>query len=345
MGYGYPSWESLCEDAVCRTSKLYKKRPNQTQYSEQIGQLEKLSKVLKKSNERKKRGEVVDSGIYTTSLEYCSQLLGNDFERMFQSLITQSPKSKKQKSISRLVNDLGVRRIVTLNYDTLLEEEIVRNEGFTLPEGEKNNAIQIFRNDQGEVARSMTLSKGGFAELIELASGNRKYRHDILHIHGKKDVSGSLVISEQDYKKRYLDPSVKQSGYLDGLDYLFSSNPIMFVGVGLSEEDLIRPLRQYLFDHEARRNRPIFALMHRGKDKQSFNFQVLSRYLKYGIFTIPYGSKRDKEPDLARELKSIRTQQSEWWDSWKAEVAGKDVELTWSQRSAMLPTYNKKTKK
>ena len=327
-GYGYPSWQALCETVVSATLQTTHGPDGELISDSTKKQLEELIGFARKN-------QVSDA--YTTVLQYCAFVLGAAFKTVVSETFPKGTPKSDSKILDIVRHDLSIRRFVTLNYDRNIEDFILRQGYREISSSEL--PVQLFRSVQGEVARSITLAEGGFAELIEMASGNRKYRHDVLHVHGRIDLPESLVVGEQDYKAKYLKRSVIQRGYTDGLDYLFASNPILFLGVGLSEEDVMRPLREYLSDRDVERNRPIFALMPATNDSAKDDYDVLARYMKYGIYTLQYAVEGDPTASLERALKQVRKNQAEWRAAWEDTAITRKAYRTQNIPLGHVPTF------
>lgn len=206
-----------------------------------------------------------------------------------------------------LTDDLKISRFVTLNYDDSFIEHISKKALAPLKKDkEADQYTVICSNSIDEKARIVAPSENSFPEMMELASGDQRYAFDVLHLHGRTRLPESLILTEEDYQARYLRDTSDNIGYRNGLDYLFSANPILFIGVGLEEEDLLRPLRRMLSKKYRNANRPIVALMPAISNKcdpsdesaaiRELENKAVLRYEKYGILTLYFGASYEKKP-------------------------------------------------
>jgi len=134
--------------------------------------------------------------------------------------------------------DLPVRRFVTTNYDCEIESTLWRRG--RLGAGDFSlNAV-----DKG---RRLSFSQKNeyFEELALFALGEW---HDnapaVFHCHGRFDEIDSIIASESDYQQWYIkEGDGAATAFRQCVQLLFSSNPLLFVGYGLGDDDLLRPLR------------------------------------------------------------------------------------------------------
>ena len=236
--------------------------------------------------------------------------------------------------------ELNIRRIVSLNYDNSFAKYL-KEVKFRQPDSGKPQKVEVSRNYEGQTARITTLVDGGLAELFDIASGNRNHVHDFLHLHGRQGISESLILTEQDYRERYLSTLDHQEGYREGLQYLLAGNPILFVGVGFREEDLTRPLRSLMLGKKTSEVNPLFSL---DFNTSGIDQRIMHNYIRYGIFTIPLPldsinpdralidskdcvtSCSAEDPEeipggfrtqlLCDGIRQIRRLQDDWWSRW-----------------------------
>jgi tetratricopeptide (TPR) repeat protein len=108
----------------------------------------------------------------------------------------------------------------------------------------------------------------------------------ILHLHGRADVPESLVVTKRDYRDRYWEAGFSKLPFEYGMRLIFSGNPVLLVGVGGSEPDVMRTLEQLLSDNPNRRAVPAFLLWNSPKspsDEVLAEVQRLELYRRYGI--------------------------------------------------------------
>src|SRR5262249_36779859 len=100
----------------------------------------------------------------------------------------------------------------------------------------------------------------------------------------------------------------------EGLDVLFGGNPILFVGIGLSEGDILRPLREFL-QGNLRRNRNIFALRAADQKKAVRDTFTMEQFTRHGVHVLHYGklSKKEAESSVQGEHSSAGDADKLFW--------------------------------
>ena len=166
-----------------------------------------------------------------------------------------------------MIERLRIRRFLTTNYDYELERYLELR-GF--PSGNLVDVEvdgQVSRsvakeavNGQGVRARSLVFRTESAADLIEFAAGAPSIAVDIFHLHGRAGESDTLIITEGDYQSRYLKTDRARIVFDESLRVLFGGNPVLFIGHGMREADLLRPLRQFVSDNSPSLSRPLIAL-------------------------------------------------------------------------------------
>lgn len=210
---------------------------------------------------------------------------------------------------------LPISRFITSNYDVEMEKAI-------------HECRLITSVDKGTPAwlrkTSFTQADKHRLALFVLA-GVRDADHLVFHCHGCCQKPESMVVTEKDYREQYLSPDDSSADFQQTLALLFGSNPLLFVGYGLGDDDLLRPLRMFIAAEGASvRPRPLFALMPLwSKGDQGMQKDIHdSLYERYGINIITFpcvGSPHDLagfRKGLIRELKELRTSLVAWRQDW-----------------------------
>ncbi|MEL7452131.1 MAG: SIR2 family protein [Pseudomonadota bacterium] len=199
-----------------------------------------------------------------------------------------------------LVRKLSIRRFVTLNYDLEIEWSLFLNE-HEKSKNEERKRKKVWKSKKlakGEnatithsvpsfgVVQSTTLSEREAATLFDFAIGKNRYRARVLHLHGRADEPESLIISRRDYRDRYWRAGLSRLPFEYGVQTIFAGNPVLFVGIGMSEAELTRVLEQVLSDNPNRRLVPMFILWNRPDDETSIEALRLLFYRKFGVHTL-----------------------------------------------------------
>jgi tetratricopeptide (TPR) repeat protein len=154
----------------------------------------------------------------------------------------------------------------------------------------------------------------------------------VFHCHGSLEEPASLIVTERDYQRWYLAENTPGGAdFRQTFDLLFGSNPILFVGFSLSDDDLLRQLRTFTASNQDNtRMRPVFALfpermtgdperntieLERRRDVYEFMSE------RYGIHVIPYSEPQtddavERGRALCTALEELRTGWHQWRDNW-----------------------------
>jgi hypothetical protein len=159
----------------------------------------------------------------------------------------------------------------------------------------KEDAVRLSQSRSGSSARSISLSIDNASELIGVAVGSRSEDAVIVHLHGAASNPEDMVVTPSDYNALYIHDYPEHDSFEDARMLMFGGNAILYVGVGLSEEDLMRPLR-YLAS--ALPDRPIYALVPSLHSKARNRAFVHSVKASYGVNAIIYGRAHDDIPPL-----------------------------------------------
>lgn len=201
----------------------------------------------------------------------------------------------------RLVEDLKVRRIITLNYDLELEWPLMTLAAERVNAEHRkdvwlklmnNGAIRkhesrISRTENGRGAVASDIADVDRSEiLIEFALRQPSLDRHILHLHGRVDDPRSTVVTRRDYRERYWQDGPQRLPYGFANRLLFLGNPVLFVGIGAKEPDVMRTLEQYLSDNPNRRRVPAFLLWNASNDKEKNDLQRVWFYRQYGIHVL-----------------------------------------------------------
>lgn len=179
---------------------------------------------------------------------------------------------------------LQVHRFITSNYDCSLEEAIIRAR-----KGQENDYIWGGKHFG---KKSFTQDEEYDEQLAMFAIAYASEREPkVFHCHGWHHQPGSMIITENDYQRWYLkDLALAGGRYRQTIDLTFGSNPILFVGFSLRDEDLLVALRALsAIEPERKFARPVFALLEDEDDKgdrgDKSRFEQL--YDRYGVHAEP----------------------------------------------------------
>jgi len=291
--------------------------------------------------------------------------------------------------IKTIIDKLGINRLVTLNYDTELEKYFLKSKGYYEKENDHllNNGgdtkvenIAIRSNGFGAKLTSVSLEKDLVGRLINFAAASKHNDSYIFHLHGRGDSAKDLILTEKDYQNLYVKSSRSRVAFSEGINTLFGGNDVVFLGVGMSETDLLQPLRQFVSESHNVSLRPdgILALLDE-QDKAKKENKALSLHTEFGVKTIFYkpktvsqlkefneivGSKKDKTLSdrlklmyLNRQLVGIQSKafnakllklaekHQKWWLDWRKPPGKRAAKfINWNADVNKKNKGNKKTK-
>jgi tetratricopeptide (TPR) repeat protein len=186
--------------------------------------------------------------------------------------------------IKLLAAELAIRRFATLNYDLELEAELMVEPGdlrevgdtarLSNPRDQLDHLIKhgIIRRDPEVRYRLSRLMANGIAvesdvrdrerpdRMIEFAVGAAEVDQRIMHLHGRADEAGTMIVSLRDYDRLYRKDDIAKLPFEHGQRILFAGNPVLFVGVGMTEPEVNDTLRNFVSNNPHRRFAPTFLL-------------------------------------------------------------------------------------
>lgn len=246
---------------------------------------------------------------------------GLGFKRRFAGLIRPDPPPGAVGSDPlKVILDLGIRRFLTINYDLAIEEAFERHAGEVVKPPESGPLLSSGAGDR--IHNPVRLSVGETRpEMLSLfACGAPGFQSGVLHCHGHVDDSDHLVLTERDYQQAYLSPEVSSRAYREALELAFSASPILFLGVGLEEGDLLRPLREWLSAGGGIRERPLFALLERSPTNLAYAHELRRHhYLRYGLKILYYDLHDPAKQSrlFCSALEELDRERRGWWSRWQ----------------------------
>lgn len=176
--------------------------------------------------------------------------------------------------LEMLLHDLNIDRTITLNYDLEAELEYCRRDGPDQRPGDTLNALDALgdfhRDHRTDMlvkrlpgARSMVsdvFNRERTDRLFEFAIGSADHEYHVLHLHGRADAFDSMVVSYRDYDRLYRRSGLSKAPFEHALRLVFAGNPILFVGIGMKEDEVNKTLQEFVGNHPYRRVMPTFLL-------------------------------------------------------------------------------------
>lgn len=201
--------------------------------------------------------------------------------------------------LDNMRSSLRIRRFATFNYDLEIESLF---EDYDYPYGALttgNDGTIPSQSRLGSIARSISLSQSNVSELISLAAVPADEDETVVHLHGSVTQKVDMVVTQKDYDKTYIDNHPEHKAFEDARKLMFGGNSVLYVGVGMREEDVLRPLR-YLASVVS--DRPIYALIPSLESHEkdiAFAKKIKSAYR---INAIHYGPSDSEIPKMVTRL-------------------------------------------
>ncbi|MDQ3740441.1 MAG: SIR2 family protein, partial [Actinomycetota bacterium] len=323
--YGFPIWRDFAEEAIATTKREHGRRIS----AHTKAYFDLLEKRLKK-NERVTAEEIM------TAFDVCAGFWPDLAFKRFVARRFQA-RASVGGPIARIIRELRIRRFLTTNYDDTIKQGLDACLG------------------AGEAERYTIDSDG----LLEFAVGTPRHRAGVFHLHGvvadEAEQLARLIVTESDYQELYLREDPAARAYREAVSLLFTGNPILFVGMGLTEFDLLHPLRESAA--QPRRDvdqAPLFALMPQPDPRRRTLADIRGEavgqrrqiYTRYGIHVLFYPpiEKFTKTFDVAAEfdaaLGRLAEHGLEWWDEWQRKPPVQTPEFVRRGRKGACMLHN-----
>jgi hypothetical protein len=229
------------------------------------------------------------------------------------AFITPSTADREGGAITPLLDDLKIKRFITLNYDLELEREtmIRQDEAYYLERGAITWADiiggpverrQIVRDrtqrlsrilSDGQTIESDILDRERLDRLFEFSISSPNADRHILHLHGRADQWQSMIVDIRDYDRLYRRDDLFRNPFEHGIRTLFAGNPVLFVGVGMTEEEINGTLQRFVSDSPYRRTAPTFLLWNttnfaesKIERREQMRLRRLDYLLRLGVFVV-----------------------------------------------------------
>lgn len=187
--------------------------------------------------------------------------------------------------------DLRISRFITTNYD-LEVERLLHYRGYEpLDSGpdRRPSASTVSTTGLGSMAVDGVFRTDRATELIEFAVATTERKVHVMHLHGRATDDASMVVTEQDYLDQYLGDGGPSEIVSDALDLTFTANTVLFVGSGMSEDDVLRPLRQFVNERRSRHDKSAIVLVAAAGSPARQIEESIAYYARYGVHTVHYG--------------------------------------------------------
>ncbi|POF34743.1 SIR2 family protein [Roseibium marinum] len=205
-------------------------------------------------------------------------------ETVLRAIILSLKQNDKNLHIARILED-GLKRI---RRGSKFEDALSHEDGL------------------GKSVLSVTLGPDNVGDLVNFSLYSREYGAQVFHLHGRYDQPEHMVLTEKDYQNTYLRSGEKKETFDEALSAVFEGNDVLFVGVGMQEADMMRPLRQFVSQDRSPdfSKRHVYTLMERqcGIDRGTA-FGSVERFFDSHFGSTSGAGRADRQTDTAQSLK------------------------------------------
>ena len=255
--------------------------------------------------------------------------------------------------IAHVLDTARISRTLTLNYDVQLERSMLRRldvagfpealefedlcKDYETPAAHK----KVFRIESGmkRGVQSITLGQENIGDIASFAAYSRRYQYQALHLHGRFDDPANLVATQADYLSVYMNESPAREVFREVQEILFGGNDVLLLGIGMREEDVLRPFRRFVArdgrgPHDSRQ---IFLLRETKRcakcrldqkcsDCETGNdADTLRHRINYNVLTVVFGGPKFRYAKHRMETASKALKEIErTWDA-DEEIATKNI--------------------
>ncbi|HEV8581488.1 MAG TPA: SIR2 family protein [Thermoanaerobaculia bacterium] len=228
-------------------------------------------------------------------------------------------KSSGCGNVFQALLELPIHRFVTTNYDREIENALGDIRKSLV--GDKSFIFDAKPDsEEYRCRRSLTQRPEDLGQLTLFALARARGNENmIFHCHGRYDEPELIVATEADYQKWYLSREAgAANAFQQSAELLLGSNPLLFIGYSLRDDDLLRPLRQLsVLDPAQKETRPIFALVERSEESERDLVDHGVLFERYGLHVIPYERRSsDKAKNLEIALEKLRENLGEARQKW-----------------------------
>ncbi len=321
---GYPTWHGFARAAVEHSLTVLQTMSSRAEAQAGVQRLTLFADQLQTQSVSPQQLAFI-LGVCQRTLQ--SSPNQDSYYKFLDSIFCPHPYPPNVVNPYHALLDLPIRRFVTSNYDE--ETERALSDKRNIPPDEFT-----LRGEAGfskRKHRAFTQQPKHYDQLALFSLSRVDATNDmVFHCHGHYQEPESMVVTESDYQRWYLSEKPEASAFRQTIELLFSSNPVLFVGFSLSDEDLLRTLRLITANRtDPHTRQPLFALLPEvaeGVDEDAHDFL----FERYGVNVIPFLSPNieNRGQDLIEAFKQIKKEWHEWWDGFLQKPKMRRVGVT-----------------
>lgn len=193
-----------------------------------------------------------------------------------------------------LLRDFGLTRFATTNYDLDIERAIgdLGYDGAGPQKQPRRRSVDpgrgLSRNALGRTAHDTVFRHLHAAELLRFAAASSP-AIQVVHLHGRVHSAEPLVVTEDDYQSLYLQRTDIAEAANDAIGLALRSNTVLFIGSGMNEDDILRPMRQFVAERKSSADRSGVVLLPADGSRGREMREVFALYGRYGVLTKHFG--------------------------------------------------------
>ena len=271
---GYPKWDAFLKRYAKKAVNLARSPDPRSAKARQA--IMSVKETFARNND----DALVGLSVIEYALAYLDEKLGHGkrldkFEKAGARFFRLRKRADQPSNARTIVRSLGIDRVITLNYDLEFEWELMTTAGEKMSNDDSRLRVKRARlfkrlrksraiNEDGSTRSLTRIIPGGRSvmsdvfnrertdRLIEFAVGSPDYEAHILHLHGRVTHPETMIISLRDYNKQYRRGGTTRVPFEHALRILFAGNPILFLGVGMTEDEVTGTLENFVADNPSR---------------------------------------------------------------------------------------------
>lgn len=189
----------------------------------------------------------------------------------------------------QLLRACHISRFLTTNYDNEIDHRLTA-EGLVRDDHERGE--ETTRDLLAHRWRRLVFNRHNVGQMLAFAAREGRRFAEVVHLHGLAHEGHDIIVTNEDYQKHYLSIDDRRAGMEHALAAAFGGNTLLFVGSGMGEDDLLRPLRQFVGDPAPGSRRTAIAIVPADwlADDSIYDLQKLGNLQRYGVYTIHVGN-------------------------------------------------------
>jgi tetratricopeptide (TPR) repeat protein len=211
----------------------------------------------------------------------------------------------------QLQERLEISRYLTTNYDHEIER-LLQDQGYRQSTDTTSRGPSTFLTPN---MRELVFDNKNAGKLIAFAAQDRSRNGMVVHLHGRADIhdaTAEIIVTESDYQRRYLRTDESRDLVDDAIRLTFGANPVLFVGSNMGEDDILRPLRQFMSNPSRVGDRIAVAIVPALEDKAARTQEKIAHLGRYGVYTIHFGRANVEFADPEQSSREIDDGLADW---------------------------------